>query len=214
MSRFPPGYGMPGQFGAAPMATRDPASGSAGWGANGPPGYNNAQADLDPPSAYGNLGGQKVDWYREPVMEPRVFFPNDRYTAKQIRWRGVTVLNQAANTEVISLVNIDIPSTVYAFTGAAVDTAAAALPVGLDSLDTFLVRFAHNSGDRLTPTPVLGSCVLGTGSFPALVGAAGWVFNRGGSVEIGITPLRTNMRITVTVWCVEIRSHQNYNPPG
>jgi len=208
-------YGMPGPYGqAAPMATRDPASGGAGWGPNGPPSYNNAQAALDPPSAYGNLGGQKVDWYREPVMEPRVFFPNDMYTAKQMRWRGVTVLNQAANTEVISLINIDIPSTVIAFTAAAVDTTGGALPVGLDSLDTFLVRYAHNSGDRLTPTPVLGSCAAGTGQFPCMVGAAGWVFNRGGSLEVGITPLRANLRITVMAIMVEIRSHQNYNPPG
>lgn len=207
MNRHARAYGQP-----APMELRDPA---AGWGPNGPPGYDNSMAALDPPSAYGVLGGQSgVKWYREPVYEPRIFFPNDAWTAKQIRWRAVGILNEAAGTEVVRFINIDIPSTVYAFTASAVDSTGAALPVGLDPRDTFLLRYAHNSGDRLTPDPTLGSCIAGDARFPALVGAAGWVFGRGGAVEVGITPLRANLRVAVCAWVVEIRSHTNYNPPG
>lgn len=205
MSRNP--YGNPNNTG---MQYRDPAG---GWGPNGPPTYDNSMAALDPPSAYGEIGGQKVPWYREPVLEPRVFFPNDLYTAKQIRWRSVVVENAAANTEVVRLINIDIPSTVYAFVGSARDTTNT-IAYTDGGRNDFLVRFAHNSGDRLTPQAAMGSCFCGDARFPALVGAAGWVFNRGGSIEVGITPLRDNMRIDVAAWVVEIRSHQNYNPPG
>jgi len=204
-------YGAPGPYGQpGGMQMRDPAG---GWGPNGPPAHDNAMAALDPPSAYGQTGGQKVPWYREPVLEPRVFFPNDLYTAKQIRWRSVVVENEAANAEAIRLINIDIPSTVYAIVGAARDTGAAT-QFNDGGRNEFLVRFRHNSGDQLTPQPALGTLFTGDARFPALVGAAGWVFNRGGSVEVGITPLRANLRIDVAVWCVEIRSHTNYNPPG
>mgnify|MGYP003655989241 FL=1 len=189
---------------------RDPAG---GWGPNGAPSYDNSMAALDPPSAYGEVGGQKVPWYREPVLEPRIFFPNDLYTAKQIRWRNVVVENEAIGTEIVRLINIDIPSTVYAFTGGARDTTNV-LQLNDGGRGDFLVRYAHNSGDRLTPTAGLGTLFCGDARFPALVGAAGWVFNRGGSIEVGITPLRANLRIEVAAWVVEIRSHQNYNPPG
>lgn len=207
---YPPGYGAPAPQGQ--MVLRDPA---AGWGPNGPPGYNNAQAALDPPAAYGTLGGQNVPWYREPVYEPRLFFPNDATTAKQPRLRTVECLNQPAGTEVPLFINVDIPSTAYAITATAVDTTGAALPVGLDPRDTFLVVFQHTSGaDRLTPQATLGSTVCGTAQFPALIGAAGWIFGRGGAVNVNITPLRTNLRINVCFWFIEIRSATNYNPPG
>jgi hypothetical protein len=171
-------------------------------------------AALDPMNAYGADQAAKYEWYREPVYEPRVFFPNDLYTAKQIRWRTVTVTGQPANVEVVNFINVDIPSVAYAITGSAFETTGAGLPVGAGRRSVFLARYAHNSGDRLTPVAQLAENVCGTAQFPALIGAAGWVFNRGGSMEVGLTPLLANLRIDLTVWFVEIRSRQNYNPPG
>jgi hypothetical protein len=197
------------------------------WGPSGPPTYANAMAALDPPSAYGmpqpsgGRGGQQMSadeqnpWYREPVLEPRIFFPNDPTVARQVRYRAVTISNQTANTEVSQFVNFDIPSVVYAFSGSARKTDESALPVGLSPRDMFLVRFQHSSAnDRLTPVAMIGSCVVGTAESPMLVGAAGYVFNRGGTLEIAITPLVASLRVDICVWVVEIRSQTNYVAPG
>jgi hypothetical protein len=179
-------------------------------GAPWPPNYENAQASLNPPT-YEGFARDVPQWYREPVYEPRIFFPNSEHIAKQARIRSVSISNQPANTEVSQFINIDVPAVNYAISAAAIDTAGAALPAGLDPLDTFLVRFAHNSGDRLTPISQLGSCVCGSGAFPFLIGGAGWIFDRGGSLEVGITPLRANLRIDVTCWFIEILGPLNYS---
>lgn len=207
-------YGHPtGPYGLGPYGQNDvPGPGMPGgsvppW----PPTHENAQAALNPPS-YQAYAEQIPAWYREPVYEPRPFFPNQDNIAKQPRMRTVESLNEAANVEVLRFIQVDVPSIVYAWTGAAVDTTPAALPVGLASLDTFTVRFEHNAGDRLTPVAQLGSCVLGTAAFPALIGGAGWVFDRGGTITVAIVPLRASLRIDVTAWIIEVRGPVNYNP--
>lgn len=182
-----------------------PAS-NGGW----PAGYD-SQAQINPPT-YNTFMQQGLQWYRQQVAEPLVFIPISDRIATQPRLRTITVTNQAANTEVNSFVQVDIPSTVYALSAAAATTDASALPVGRASLDTFRVRFEHNTGDRLTPTAGLGSAICGTAQFPAKIGGAGWVFDRGGTVLVGVTPLVANMTIDVTLWIIEIRGPSNYNP--
>lgn len=180
-----------------------------------PPGYQNMRASLDPPTTQQRADNPDVQWVREQVYEPTPWRPLNPFIGEQFRrYTADVVLNETANTEVPRIIQIDIPATLYGLTGAAVDSTGAALPVGLDPLDTFLVRFEHNNGDRIDTQAALGSAMLGTAKFPALLGGPAWHFDRGSSINIGITPLRSNLRIYVVAWMMEYRGPANYNPLG
>jgi hypothetical protein len=190
-----------------------PGNGGAPGGGNMPgwPAGYDSQAQIDP-ATYNTYLQQGIPWYRQQVSEPLVFIPADDRIATQPRMRSVTITNEAAGTEVLRFVQVDIPSTVYALSGAAATTDGSALPVGRVGRETFRVRFQHNVGDRLTPVTQLGDSIVGSAQFPAKIGGAGWVFDRGGTVEIGITPLIANLTVDITLWIIEIRGPSNYNP--
>ncbi len=89
-----------------------------------------------------------------------------------------------------------------------------ALPNGMDPLDTFTVQWVHNTGDRLDTQPALASALIGTAKEPAIIGGNGWNFDRGGTIQALITPLRPNLRIDVCTWGIEVMGPVNYNVQG
>lgn len=185
-----------------------PTNPPPGW-PPAPPTAQTAQAALQPPSTM-ERARQGLRWYRMPVYEPRPFFPEDPMVGIQPRRYTANITNSTINQEIVKLVQIDIPGTVYALTGAAFDTNAL---VSLDN-NTWLVRFEHSSGDRLDTNSALASCLVGSAQFPALIGGVGWNFDRGSTVRVGVTPLKSNMRIDVALWVIETRGPVNYGALG
>jgi len=144
-----------------------------------------------------------VSWVREQVYYPTPTLPKSRYIGEQFR-RYVTNFNaMVLNVETVLQVNFDRPSYCLALSGAAYDNTGAALPVGLDSLDTFRVRFEHATGDRLDTAAGLGSALVGPGRDPAFISGPAWFFDNGSVCRIGVTPLRNNLDVDIVMWAIE-----------
>ena len=178
-----------------------------------PPGPD-MTAKLDPPTTY-QRSQERLAWYQTQVFYPTPWFPASDTIGLQPRRRPMQpLLNAAVGTTVIRTIQIDIPYVVYAFTGGAVNSDGSALPNGMNPLDTFTVQFVHNTGDRLDTLPALASCLIGTAAQPCVLGGNGWNFDRGGTIQILVTPLRQNLRIDVCTWGIEVRGPVNYNVQG
>lgn len=175
-----------------------------------PPG---STASLNPPSN-AQRAQQGTRFYREQVYYPTPWFPAGQNIGLQLRIRPLSVVNQPANVDVLQTVQFDIPSTCYALSASAIDTTGAALPAGLDPLDTFTIQFQHTNGDLYMTLPALGGTVLGAGSEPVLLGGPSWAQDRGTSILVTIQPLRANLRIDVCLWAIEARGPANYQWPG
>ena len=161
-----------------------------------------------------DLGGQRANvpaWYRQPFFPTSPFVSTNPNVGTQVRFYSNGILNQAVNTEVIATIQFDIPCRLVALNGAAFSTAVGnALPVGVGPRDCFLFRLEYTQGDRLHVSQRIASTVLGTSERPGEVGGVGWTFDQGATVIIGITPLIANLRIDVTLHCLEMRGQSNY----
>lgn len=184
-----------------------------------PPGPNQQSRALiaqpDFPDLAGTMQGTNGEkWYRTPFFPTAPFVPFNPNVGMIVRHYSTGILNQTAGTEVVNNVLFDIPVRLIAINGAAFTTDAAALPVGRNSLDTFLFRLAYTTGERLDISERLGSTVCGTAERPGELGYAGWSMNAGSSVQVGITPLMANLRVDVVLVCLEMRGASNFAPSG
>ena len=177
---------------------------------------NNVGALLYPFAGTADAMLPDVVWKQTLVNEPVPVLPfkKDNSIGFFTRWYTANWVNQAANAEVDFPVQVDIPCSLFEITGAACDTAGAALPVGMDARDTFLVRFEHSQNDRLSTAAGLGSAMVGTAGFPAKVGFGTWKFGNGATMHVFVTPLRANLRITINLRVIEIRAGQNFGNLG
>jgi hypothetical protein len=80
----------------------------------------------------------------------------------------------------------------------------------VSSQDTFLFRLEYTQGDKLHISQRLGSTVVGTAQRPGELGGVGYTINPGATVILGITPLLANLRIDITLVCLEMRGPSNY----
>lgn len=187
------GYGYP-----PPNSTRGP---------------NNPEAVIQMPSV-GDLGGQQANvpaWYRQPFFPTSPFVSTNPRVGTQVRFYSAGTLNAVANTEVIATIQFDIPCRLIAINGAAFSTAAGnALPVGVGPRDCFLFRLEYTQGDRLHVTQRIASTVVGSGERPGELGSVGWTFDQGATVVLGITPLIANLRIDLSLHCLELRGPSNF----
>jgi hypothetical protein len=192
--------------------------GGQNGGYNQPPGTASpVTAKLDMPNL-AQLGGHgQVPWVRFPFYPTSPFYSTNPNVGTQTRFYGATLLSTDADfvlgTEAIRIVQFDIPCRLIAVTGAAVDTAAGA--GGLNNLlNGFLFRMEYTTGDRLNTAARLASTCLGTMQQPGEIGGVGYNIDSGASWVLGITPLAnlpTNIRIDITLICLEIRGPSNYN---
>jgi hypothetical protein len=150
-----------------------------------------------------------IEWTRLQVYYPEPLLPQGVAIAYQLRQRVLQFLGLAINQPTINRIRFDTPGPVYQITAAARDNTGAALPMGLDSLDTFRVRFEHSSGDRLTEQAAMGSALCGVASFPALLSRNGWHFDNGGVMIVEVTALRANLDIDIVCWHFEARGPTN-----
>jgi len=174
-------------------------------------------AKLDMPNL-SQLGGQaQVPWVRFPFYPTSPFYSTNPNVGTQTRFYGASLLSTdadyVAGTEAIRIVQFDIPCRLIAVNGAATDTAAGA--GGLNNLlNGFLFRMEYTTGDRLNTAARLASTCLGTMENPGEIGGVGFNIDAGASFVLGITPLANlpaNMRIDITLVCLEIRGPTNYN---
>lgn len=177
-----------------------------------PPGASAMVVQPDIPDMAGR-DPNMPSWYRMPFFPTAPFYSTNPKVGYQPRFYSGGIINQAAGAEVIVTVQFDLPCRLIAINGSAVDTTGAALPVGLDPRDTFLFRLEYTTGDRLHITQRLGSTVVGTAQRPGEVGATGYTINQGASVTLGITPLRANLRVDITLHTLEMRGARNFDIP-
>lgn len=183
------------------------------YGATTPGGAPDEGAMLQMPNVY-ELGGRdpnKPAWYRQAYYPTAPFYSSREDVGYQTRYYSGGIVNATANSETIVVVQFDLPCRLIAINGAAFSTAAGnALPVGVGPRDCFLFRLEYTTGDRLMITQRLASTVCGTGELPGELGGTGYTIDQGASVTLGITPLLSNLRVDVTLVCLEMRGARNF----
>lgn len=211
----PPGYGyatLPnGQPVLAPLAGLGQLPQPAPSGEPPRPGPG-ASAVIHQPNIH-ELGGKeegKPRWFRMAYFPTAPLYSTNPEVGYQPRVYSGELLNGTNGSEVGVQVQVDLPVRLIAINGASVDTTGTAFPVGLDPLDTFLFRLEQGNGDKLHAFARLGSTVLGKGQMPGEIGGSGYTIDGGGSVYLYITPLRANLRIDVSLICLEIRGPRNF----
>lgn len=173
-----------------------------------------ASAALRMPNVY-DLGGDGkggvAPWYRQAFYPTAPFYSSRQDVGYQTRFYSTGVVNATAGSETLAIIQFDLPCRLIAINGSAFNTAAGnALPVGVDPRDTFLFRLEYTTGDKLHITQRLGSTVVGTSQRPGEIGGVGYTIDQGASVTIGITPLLANLRIDITLVCLEMRGPRNF----
>jgi hypothetical protein len=170
-------------------------------------------AMLQMPNVY-ELGGRdpnKPAWYRQAYYPTAPFYSSREDVGYQTRYYSGGIVNATANSETIVVVQFDLPCRLIAINGSAFSTAAGnALPVGVGPRDCFLFRLEYTTGDRLMITQRMASTVCGTGELPGELGGTGYTIDQGASVTLGITPLLANLRVDVTLVCLEMRGARNF----
>lgn len=153
-------------------------------------------------------------WYRMPFFPTAPFHSTNPRTGYTIRYYSGGLLNGTVNTEALVTVQFDLPCRLIAINGAAFSTAAGnALPVGVGPRDCWLFRLEYTTGDKLQISQRLASTVVGSAEKPGELGGPGFTINQGATVTLGITPLIANLRIDVTLHCMEMRGERNFTPP-
>ena len=207
-----------GGYGGASNGQGD-MSAQAGGGSN-----NQWNTRIQMPNAQ-DMGGTNPSmppFVRSPYYPTAPFYSTDPNVGYQTRFYSTGIVYntdyQTANSEVVRRVQFDLPCRLIAVNGAAIPlTVAGGDDInltdmsGLDPRDFFLFRMEYTTGDQITVSPRLGSNVLGTneGSQGEL-GGVGYTINAGGSLVIGLTPLYRNLRIDITLVCLEMRGASNF----
>jgi len=194
-------------------------SAQAGGGAN-----NQWNTKIQMPFAQ-DMGGtnpSQPPFVRSPYYPTAPFYSTDPNVGYQTRFYSTGIVYNTdyttANSEVIRRVQFDLPCRLIAVNGASIPlTVTGGDDInledmrGIDPRDFFLFRMEYTTGDQITVSSRLGSNVLGTneGSQGEL-GGVGYTINAGGSLVIGITPLYRNLRIDITLVCLEMRGASNF----
>ena len=161
-----------------------------------------------------SMGGDGRDgtpaWYRSPFYPTAPFYSTKQDIGYQTRFYSGGILNQAASVEVLTTIQFDLPVRLIAINGAAVTTNATALTAGFAPNDFWLFRLQYSNGDLLHTGTRIASTVVGSAERPGELGGAGWTIDQGASVTLSITPLLANLRIDVTLVCLEMRGRSNF----
>lgn len=168
-----------------------------------------ATASLNPPNNMERLQNPMWAWTRYQCFYPEPLTPEGPGITYQIRRRVLQFRNLVLDTETTLPIRFDVPGPIWQLTGAARDSTGAAFPVGLNSLDTFSIRFTTSNGEKLDEAEGFGSAMLGTGSQPCFLGRETWQFDNGSVLLCFVTALRTNVDVDVVAWHREVRGPTN-----
>ena len=79
---------------------------------------------------------------------------------------------------------------------------------------SYLFRMEYSTGDKLHTAARLAETVVGTMENPGEIGGHGFNIDQGASVQLGLTPLIDDLRIDITLVCLEMRGPRNFSSPG
>jgi hypothetical protein len=169
------------------------------------------------------LGGQQpLPFVRFPFFPTAPWYSTNPNVGYQVRYYSTGLLSTDADFvvggESIRTVQFDLPCRVIAFNGASVrltdpldqDTGRAPITT-INMNNLYLFRVEYTTGDKLHTFARLASTVIGSGSEPGEIGGHGYNVDQGASLQIGITPLVDDIRIDVSIVCLEMRAPQNFN---
>lgn len=189
-----------------------PSSGAAYAPGTGPGGMN--AGELHPNSRAANMAAA-VPYQLVPAYPPFVRLANSHDIVYFPRYRTLIFGgNGVVAGTTTQQWQFSVPTIVIGRTAAAIDASGAALPVGRDSLDTFLVQMfragstsdfldAGGGGNANPSVPTLGSALLGTAAQPALIQGNGLFVDTGGFLNCTCQTLINNILVHVTIWCIE-----------
>lgn len=152
---------------------------------------------------------------RSPVFPTAPYLPTSGNIGTQTRFYGATLSSgdpdYTVGQEAIRIVNFDIPCYLIAINGGAFNTVGPnAFPLGVQANGSYLFRIEYSTGDKLMTGPRLATTCIGDGFNPGEIGGTGYVIQPGASVQLGITPLLSGLRIDISLHCVEVRAPSNY----
>jgi hypothetical protein len=169
------------------------------------------------------LGGQQpLPFVRFPFFPTAPWYSTNPNVGYQVRYYSTGLLSTDSDFvvggESIRTVQFDLPWRVIAFNGASVrltdpldqDTGRAPITT-INMNNLYLFRVEYTTGDKLHTFARLASTVIGSGSEPGEIGGHGYNVDQGASLQIGITPLVDDIRIDVSIVCLEMRAPQNFN---
>jgi len=164
------------------------------------------------------LGGpEPMPFVRFPFFPTAPWYSTNPNVGYQVRYYSTGILSSDADfqigSESIRPIQFDLPCRVVAINGAAVsleDPADAWLNEQNMNL-TYLFRAEYTTGDKLHTFPRLASTVVGNQKNPGEIGGHGYNIDQGASLQIGITPLIDDVRIDITLICLEMRAPRNFN---
>ncbi len=179
-------------------------------------------AVISMPSSAQLGGAQPLPFVRFPFFPTAPWYSTNPNVGYQVRYYSAGILSTDSDFTVggesIRTVQFDLPCRVIAFNGAAVRLSdplvqsATQAPITKQNMNNlYLFRVEYTTGDRLHTTARLASTVIGSGSEPGEIGGHGYNIDQGASLQIGITPLVADVRIDVSIVCLEMRAPQNFN---
>ena len=179
----------------------------------------NRSANISMPTSAQLGGSGEVPFVRFPFFPTAPWYSTNPAVGYQVRYYGATLLSTdtdyAVNSEANRFVQFDIPCRLVAINGAAINTTAPGAAVG--SLSTinmnlsYLFRMEYTTGDKLHTGSRLASTCIGNAENPGEIGGVGFTVDQGSSIQLIITPLIANLRIDITLHCLEIRGQRNFN---
>lgn len=166
------------------------------------------------PSAAQMGGEQPVPFARFPFYPTAPWYSTNPHVGYETRFYSTGVLfsdaDYAVGTESLRTVMFDIPVRLIAINGAAID-ATGAVTYTEDSMNLqYLFRLEY-ANMRLHTQARLAATVVGVMKYPGELGGHGYNVDQGASVQVGITPLTTNLRIDITLVCLEMRAPRNFS---
>jgi hypothetical protein len=162
------------------------------------------------------LGGQQpMPFQRFPFYPTAPWYSTNPNVGYQVRFYSAGILSTdvdySVNTESTRNVQFDLPCRMIAINGSAVDSTGAVVYTEQTMNLQYLFRAEYTTGDKLHTAARLASTVLGNGREPGEIGGHGYNIDQGATLQLGITPLVANLRIDITLVCLEMRAPRNFN---
>lgn len=161
------------------------------------------------------LGGQQpLPFVRFPFFPTAPWYSTNPNVGYQVRFYSTGILfsdnDYNIGAEAIRTVQFDIPCRLISFNGAAIDDTGVVVFTEQTMNLQYLFRAEYTTGDRLMTQARLASTVVGTSKEPGEIGGHGYNIDQGASLTLGFTPLTANLRIDMTLVCLEMRAPRNF----
>jgi hypothetical protein len=181
-----------------------------------PPPMPGASAIMRPPDLADLV---REGWYRRPFYPTAPIYAKNAARVTRFYSTGVAPGDAdypAAGSTATRTIRFDTPCVLVALNGGAFPTQAGnAYPVGVGPRDCFLIDIGYGQNtEKMTIAPRLANTVVGSGERPGEVGGDGWVVNPGNVLTVAFTPLIDDLRMDITVVCLEQRGLSSFVNPA